>query len=51
VFVVFAAKGDDLVETVLATIPKVAIERGVYPEDVLKERFVKVTVASFSTQI
>ncbi|KAG8328162.1 hypothetical protein J6590_000818 [Homalodisca vitripennis] len=37
-----AAKGDDLVETVLATIPSTALKRGVYPEDSLRDRFLKV---------
>lgn len=36
------AKGDDLVETVLATIPACALKRGVYPEDALRDRFMKV---------
>jgi len=33
---------DQFVSTVLASIPSVALERGVYTEDSLKERFVKV---------
>jgi len=39
-------EGDKFVEVVLAAIPSVALERGVYTEDSLKERFSKVeTVA------
>lgn len=37
-----AAKGDDLVDTIVATIPEKALIRGVYPEDALRERFLKV---------
>lgn len=36
------AAGDEFVDIVLATISPVALERGVYTEDSLKERFVKV---------
>jgi len=42
-----AAKGDDLVETVLATIPSTALTRGVYPEDALRERFLNVEHAAW----
>lgn len=38
----FTAKGDDLVDTIVATIPEKALSRGVYPEDALRERFLKV---------
>ncbi|XP_049777643.1 MICOS complex subunit Mic60 isoform X2 [Schistocerca cancellata] len=37
-----AVEGDELVEAVLAAIPKEAVARGVYPEDALRERFLKV---------
>ncbi|XP_049956835.1 MICOS complex subunit Mic60 isoform X1 [Schistocerca serialis cubense] len=37
-----AVEGDELVEAVLAAIPKEAVSRGVYPEDALRERFLKV---------
>lgn len=37
-----AAENDDLVCAVLNGIPKQARERGVYPEDALRERFLKV---------
>ncbi|XP_049823305.1 MICOS complex subunit Mic60 isoform X2 [Aethina tumida] len=37
-----AAENDELVNTVVAAIPKEALERGVYPEEALKERFLKV---------
>jgi len=40
------AGGDKLVEVVLASISPVALERGVYTEDSLKERFVKVEKAA-----
>lgn len=41
-----AADNDELVKTVLAGIPAKAKERGVFPEDALRERFLKVeTVA------
>jgi len=36
------ADGDEFVDIVLATISPVALERGVYTEDSLKERFIKV---------
>ncbi|XP_016991066.1 MICOS complex subunit Mic60 isoform X2 [Drosophila rhopaloa] len=36
------AKGDDLVAAVLQSMPKEAQERGVYPEDALRERFLNV---------
>ncbi|XP_030369709.1 MICOS complex subunit Mic60 isoform X2 [Scaptodrosophila lebanonensis] len=36
------AKGDELVAAVLQNMPKEAQERGVYPEDALRERFVNV---------
>ncbi|XP_049860791.1 MICOS complex subunit Mic60 isoform X2 [Schistocerca gregaria] len=37
-----SVEGDELVEAVLAAIPKEAVSRGVYPEDALRERFLKV---------
>lgn len=37
-----AADNDELVKTVISAIPKIAMERGVYPEDALRERFLKV---------
>ncbi|XP_017846690.1 MICOS complex subunit Mic60 isoform X2 [Drosophila busckii] len=36
------AQGDELVTTVLQNMPKEAHERGVFPEDALRERFVNV---------
>lgn len=36
------AAGDELVKAVLDGIPKEAKERGVFPEDALRERFLKV---------
>ncbi|KAH8251743.1 hypothetical protein KR038_005859 [Drosophila bunnanda] len=36
------AKGDDLVAAVLQSMPQEAQERGVYPEDALRERFLNV---------
>lgn len=36
------ADSDELVQAVLAGIPKEATERGVFPEDALRERFIKV---------
>jgi len=37
-----AADNDELVHVVIAGIPELAKERGVYPEDALRERFLKV---------
>lgn len=37
-----SAEGDELVSVVLNTLPEVARERGVYPEEALRERFVNV---------
>lgn len=37
-----SAEGDELVQVVLAGVPEVAKSRGVYPEEALRERFVKV---------
>lgn len=37
-----SAEGDELVSVVLNTLPEVAKERGVYPEEALRERFVNV---------
>lgn len=37
-----AAPNDELVSVVIGGIPKEAIERGVFPEDALRERFLKV---------
>jgi mitofilin len=37
-----AAKGDELVEAVINGIPQEAKDRGVFPEDALRERFLKV---------
>ncbi|KAH8383794.1 hypothetical protein KR009_010588 [Drosophila setifemur] len=36
------SKGDDLVATVLDSMPQEARDRGVYPEDALRERFLNV---------
>ncbi|XP_017007518.2 MICOS complex subunit Mic60 isoform X1 [Drosophila takahashii] len=36
------AKGDDLVAAVLQSVPQEAQERGVYPEEALRERFLNV---------
>lgn len=38
-----AAEGDELVAVILNTLPEVARERGVFPEEALRERFVNVT--------
>lgn len=35
-------EGDEFVKTVLDAVPPVALERGVFPEEALRERFVKV---------
>lgn len=35
-------EGDEFVKTVLEAMPPVAMERGVFPEEGLRERFVKV---------
>jgi MICOS complex subunit MIC60 len=37
-----AGEGDELVEILIATIPEVARERGVFPEEALRERFANV---------
>lgn len=37
-----AAEGDELVAVVLNSLPEVAKDRGVFPEEALRERFVKV---------
>ncbi|XP_058813536.1 MICOS complex subunit Mic60 isoform X2 [Topomyia yanbarensis] len=37
-----AAEGDELVSVVLKGLPEQARKRGVYPEDALRERFIKV---------
>lgn len=37
-----AAEGDELVTVVLNALPEEALKRGVYPEDALRERFIKV---------
>ncbi|KFB38195.1 AGAP002364-PA-like protein [Anopheles sinensis] len=37
-----AAEGDELVDVVLKGLPERARNRGVYPEDALRERFIKV---------
>ncbi|XP_055632999.1 MICOS complex subunit Mic60 isoform X2 [Toxorhynchites rutilus septentrionalis] len=37
-----AAEGDELVSVVLKGLPETAKTRGVYPEDALRERFIKV---------
>uniref|UniRef100_A0A1B6EGU1 MICOS complex subunit MIC60 n=1 Tax=Clastoptera arizonana TaxID=38151 RepID=A0A1B6EGU1_9HEMI len=42
VHVVEISGGDEFVKTVVATIPKIALDRGVYPEMSLKDRFFKV---------
>lgn len=41
-----AAEGDELVGVVLKGVPSVAQNRGVYPEDALRERFIKVEKVS-----
>jgi len=41
-----AAGGDEFVEVVLSSISPVALERGVYTEDSLKERFAKVEMVA-----
>jgi MICOS complex subunit MIC60 len=37
-----AAEGDELVAVVVNSLPEKARERGVYPEEALRERFLKV---------
>lgn len=37
-----AGEGDELVAVVLNTLPETARDRGVYPEEALRERFVNV---------
>lgn len=37
-----AAEGDALVAAVVTGLPKEAVKRGVYPEDALRERFIRV---------
>ncbi|XP_065076199.1 MICOS complex subunit Mic60 isoform X1 [Ochlerotatus camptorhynchus] len=41
-----AAEGDELVGVVLTALPEAAKNRGVYPEDALRERFIKVEQVS-----
>lgn len=41
-----AAEGDELVGVVLKGLPETAKNRGVYPEDALRERFIKVEQVS-----
>lgn len=41
-----AAEGDELVGVVLKALPEAAKNRGVYPEDALRERFIKVEQVS-----
>lgn len=41
-----AAEGDELVGVVLKALPEAAKSRGVYPEDALRERFIKVEQVS-----
>lgn len=41
-----AAEGDELVGVVLKGLPETAKKRGVYPEDALRERFIKVEEVS-----
>lgn len=40
--VAIAAEGDELVAVVIKGLPDEAVKRGVYPEDALRERFIKV---------
>lgn len=40
--VAIAAEGDELVAVVINGLPDEAVKRGVYPEDALRERFIKV---------
>lgn len=42
IFIHSYIEGDDLVKTVLENLPAEAKNRGVYPEDALRERFLKV---------
>lgn len=42
-YIFFAAGSDELIESVVNGIPKEAKRRGVYSEDALRERFLKVT--------
>uniref|UniRef100_A0A182Q2H4 MICOS complex subunit MIC60 n=1 Tax=Anopheles farauti TaxID=69004 RepID=A0A182Q2H4_9DIPT len=41
-----SAEGDELVTVVLKGLPETAVNRGVYPEDALRERFLKVEEVS-----
>ncbi|KAF5284305.1 hypothetical protein FQA39_LY04598 [Lamprigera yunnana] len=41
-----AAENDELVKVILDSVPKLVVERGVYPEDALRERFLKVEEVS-----
>ncbi|XP_050068847.1 MICOS complex subunit Mic60 isoform X2 [Anopheles maculipalpis] len=41
-----SAEGDELVTVVLKGLPETAVKRGVYPEDALRERFLKVEEVS-----
>uniref|UniRef100_A0A182N4N9 MICOS complex subunit MIC60 n=1 Tax=Anopheles dirus TaxID=7168 RepID=A0A182N4N9_9DIPT len=41
-----SAEGDELVAVVLKGLPETAVKRGVYPEDALRERFLKVEEVS-----
>uniref|UniRef100_A0A182JYI7 MICOS complex subunit MIC60 n=1 Tax=Anopheles christyi TaxID=43041 RepID=A0A182JYI7_9DIPT len=41
-----SAEGDELVTVVLKGLPEMAVKRGVYPEDALRERFLKVEEVS-----
>lgn len=43
----FTAKDDALVNAVVEGIPEEASKRGVFPEDALRERFLKVKLFSF----
>uniref|UniRef100_A0A182PA36 MICOS complex subunit MIC60 n=1 Tax=Anopheles epiroticus TaxID=199890 RepID=A0A182PA36_9DIPT len=41
-----SAEGDELVAVVLKGLPELAVKRGVFPEDALRERFLKVEEVS-----
>lgn len=43
-YIFFAAGSDELIESVVNGIPKEAKRRGVYSEDALRERFLKVDI-------
>lgn len=51
IFWIFTAKDDALVKATLEGIPEEAVKRGVFPEDALRERFLKVFIQLFTFSI